>query len=440
MQGIRFQKRRQIFTIRRIAWTASFLLALNAIGIAGNDDVRRESVPIRFDTMEKRDVAGRLIRFTLDAGLAVEAVEGGASNVGIADLVRIQISRPHQIADSKSPMAVFLNNGDVLPSLIVGGDGRSVELRHAEFGSFTIPLDSIRAIDTSPRTASRRKVGMSDGSDRRKGDMAYLLNGDLLGCVVMKIDETGVSVLTDAGDRMTIGFEVLARLDLAPGLSAGPIAADERKPHAARVWVDDSSRLTLQSLEWTAEEAVGRLKVGEGRIAIPSGRLSVVEIVGSDYEWLSDLDPADVVSEGGWGRDWAVMRDSNVFGDPMRIAGRIYWRGLGVHSRSRLEYRLDDRYAQFRCVAALDGAAGELADVDVRVLVDGQEKFSSIGVTGNLPPMEIEANLSGAKRLVLEVDYGKHGDIQDRFNWAAPILIRRQMAEPPKTRMGGADG
>jgi len=37
-------------------------------------------------------------------------------------------------------------------------------------------------------------------------------------------------------------------------------------------------------------------------------------------------------------------------------------------------------------------------------------------------PVVVETN--GARTLTLEVDYGKNQDVQDRFNWIEPALLR----------------
>ena len=83
-----------------------------------------------------------------------------------------------------------------------------------------------------------------------------------------------------------------------------------------------------------------------------------------------------------------------------------------------MQYAVDDRLAR--------------ADMTVRIKLDDKVVHEKQAVrAGALSPV-IVADLAGAKRLTLEVDYGGGTDVQDRLVWLEPALLRRKPAEEPK--------
>ena len=72
----------------------------------------------------------------------------------------------------------------------------------------------------------------------------------------------------------------------------------------------------------------------------------------------------------------------------------------------------------------LDDDSGAYADVSVSILVDGKPRFQQTGVRRGILHGPIRLNVARTKRIELIVDFGKNGDIQDRFNWVEAALIR----------------
>ena len=115
--------------------------------------------------------------------------------------------------------------------------------------------------------------------------------------------------------------------------------------------------------------------------------------------------------------------DATLDGDPIRFADQTYAHGIGVHSYSRLSFAIDPSILAFRTRYAIDGPQ-PYANVTVRIKLDGRIAYEQADVmAGKLwGPLVVETR--GAKTLTLEVDYGKNQDVQDRFNWIEPALLR----------------
>ena len=127
---------------------------------------------------------------------------------------------------------------------------------------------------------------------------------------------------------------------------------------------------------------------------------------------------------------WHYRRDRSVDGNPLCLRGRVYRKGLGVHSRCELTYDLGGAYRRFLSDVGIDkeekgkDELREDGNVDVKVLVDGKMLFERKGLTARDGPVPIDIDLTGAKRLTLLVDFGDKLDICDHADWAAARLIR----------------
>jgi hypothetical protein len=71
------------------------------------------------------------------------------------------------------------------------------------------------------------------------------------------------------------------------------------------------------------------------------------------------------------------------------------------------------------------------ANVTVRIKLDGKVVHERMDfAAGELSPV-ITLDTGGARTLTLEVDYGKNADVQDRFLWIEPALLREKPPPPP---------
>ena len=153
-------------------------------------------------------------------------------------------------------------------------------------------------------------------------------------------------------------------------------------------------------------------------------RVARIDFVGGRWEWLSRHDPISVESTSMLTLDWAYGVDRNVRGGPIVVAGERFLRGFGVHSRCVLTFALKGHYAEFVTSFGMDDDSGPFADVSVLVLVDGQRRFQKTGVRIATLTGPIRLDVTNAKRLELIVEFGENGDLQDRFDWVEPGLVR----------------
>lgn len=145
--------------------------------------------------------------------------------------------------------------------------------------------------------------------------------------------------------------------------------------------------------------------------------------------YLSDLEPLGYKHVPFLTQTWSYQRDGNVLGAGLRSSGRLWTKGLGMHSTSRLAYQLEGQYQRLQAELALDDAAGHWGSVSFRVYIekgDGAWKaaYASPVVRGGDPPLAVDIEISGAQQFALIVDAADRGDQCDYANWLNARLVK----------------
>ncbi len=134
---------------------------------------------------------------------------------------------------------------------------------------------------------------------------------------------------------------------------------------------------------------------------------------------LVNLYPHEVAEKSG-----APARSRSATGGPLLVGGRRVRDGWGVRPPSRMDFRIDGGFAEFRAGIGVDDAARLQGSVVFVVLVDGGEAYRSPLVMGDgRVPREIRVDIQGGKVLSLIVEDGGDGVDWDYADWCEPRLI-----------------
>ena len=147
-----------------------------------------------------------------------------------------------------------------------------------------------------------------------------------------------------------------------------------------------------------------------------------------DGVFLDAMDPSLVrPSSGGCEKNVSIAKT------PIVIAGRRYWRGLGVNCPSRISVALDGKYQRFQASAGLDSTIMndymDRSAIAFEVWVDGQKRWDS-GPVRNADPAEpprlVDIDVAGAKQLELVVvPQDVRGHVARNFaDWADARLLK----------------
>jgi hypothetical protein len=140
--------------------------------------------------------------------------------------------------------------------------------------------------------------------------------------------------------------------------------------------------------------------------------------------YLSDLQP--VSQTNGWG---PVETDSSIGekllgdGSDITLNRRVYTKGLGVHSDSKLVYQLGGQYTTFITDFGIDDEVGQQGSVTFQIYADGQLMYDSGLMTGASQTKNAVVNVDGKQQLWLVVTNGGDNFYFDHADWANARLI-----------------
>ncbi|MBZ0136537.1 MAG: NPCBM/NEW2 domain-containing protein [Planctomycetes bacterium] len=168
-------------------------------------------------------------------------------------------------------------------------------------------------------------------------------------------------------------------------------------------------------------------------IALEENALISVTMKNGKYLYLSDMEFAGKPEErpyflpGDFNYDdylFKVRRDQAQGGGAISIGGKVFAKGLGVHSLSRLTFDLNRGFKRFISVIGLDDTAGELGDVEFKIYADDKLVYESGVLRRSAGAKSIDIDVLNVSKLVLEVTAGGDDDVLDRANWANAKAVR----------------
>jgi len=328
------------------------------------------------------------------------SADGKPRSLPAADLVRWgAFAEP-----TRGPIVLLADGGllavDTSSSAVLRADKESLSVDAKSLARLKLPLESLAGIVFQPPGARQERDLLLDRVLHAAGNSDRLLleNGDELTGLLEAIDSQSVKLQGEVGP-LKIETPRIVAVIFNPALRQKP------KQQPLRAWVGfvDGSRLLADRL-LVDQSLTITTSLGHTWKTSPKG-LVALQPLGGRATYLSDLKPAEYPRHTPFlALLWPFQADRNVTGGWLRCGGRLYLKGLGVHSKSELIYALDGQYARFDAELGIDDSTAGRGSVQFRVHVDGEEKFASKTVRGGAAPVPISVDLTGAKRLEAEKD------------------------------------
>jgi hypothetical protein len=366
---------------------------------------------------------------------------------------------------------LVLADGSLLTAEVVAADKDRLTVDSDLFGTLKLPLELLAGIVLHAPSDRQQhdllldrlgdcpnfcvsKNGTVPLKARPAGDSDRLLldNGDELSGFCEGIADDTVTFKTDAGS-------VPIKTDRITAILFNPVLRRKQtvKPHAQRIWAgfSDGSRL-LDSELVVKGDSLKITAAGQTFAATRSSLVFLQPLAGRPV-YLSDLEATEYRQTPFLDLPWPYRPDRNVTSGMLRCGGRLYMKGIGVHSAARLVYNLSplplgegqgvragegsgfrvqgseapnlqiskspNLFHHFAAHIGIDDSTAGHGSVIFRVLVDGQERFTSPVLCGGDVPVPVSVDIRGAKKLELLVDYADRGDVLDHADWLDARLI-----------------
>jgi hypothetical protein len=379
--------------------------------LEGLDGVSR-TVPLEgFDTTDPRKLGAHILRFEGAAKTApAPATEGQANDRAL----------------------VVLAGGQKLHGKVRRGEGETLDVEIVGGVHVRTSIEDVSSLYFAARVPATWHGALEPA---KEGDRLYRRQRDVLERIEGGVEEFGAKGLRFHDERvgsLEIQWSEVVALFIE---SASKTESPAKGADAVPVVVDltDESRLAGR-LERIDSRGLALELVHGQKLVLPLDVLALVVVDDRRLVFLSDLAPASAADASPFGDDlgmrWPHRVDRSVTGSALVAGGRGFSRGIGVHSPSRITWKLGAKYESLRGLVAIDDQVLRLpsrGSVVFRVLVDGQKRWESPVVRGGDAPLAIALEpkaLAGANELVLEVDTAEDAYVADRADWLQLVLVK----------------
>lgn len=376
-----------------------------------------------------------------DGILALET-EDGPRELPLAQLQGIDFSTNKQPAAEATTAWVELVDGSRLAVVSYETKERDALIQLASGGEARVPLHVVRAVRFSPEDELqqgaweriRQGIGRIDRIAIRKQQEIDYLEG-----VVQKIDPEVVNFELD-------GEVIPVRITRIEGVVYGHRGPSDQPAAILRLTTVGGS--VVEAAEWSTGPAGMSVRTPAGlTVEYPYSQIRKIDFSLDRIVYLSQLEPVTVewtpyIGVEGFGevlqrfyrpkKDRALARSRAGSNEGrLRVASgggaaadiESYDRGISLHSRTRMVYRLPDGARRFHARAGIDASTRQSGHVRLVILGDGEELFAT-EVSGRGGPRDISVDLTGVRLLELFVDYGENQDVGDHLNLCNARIVK----------------
>lgn len=359
----------------------------------------------------------------LNDSLVVLTDDSGEVRLTGGDLLQLSFAE----ADGAPPsgaaaVEVRLVDGSQLYADGLSQDGETLVLARSNGGELRLPLEavgSVRWLEATDELQSQwtdllQQNAASDVLVVRKRDALDHLEGQ-----IGPLSAERVEFRLD-GESLNVKRERVAGLiffrprpDVATAKCSVLSRDGQRLSAAACVWSADGLRVTTCAGPEVvlAPGALARLDFSQGKLTY----LSAVQPESST--WTPLLGGDELAPYQGPRFDRGALQPQLLLG------GRAYARGLALHSRTELVYRLTEPCTRLEALAGIDDSVGDAGHV--RLTIWGDDRVLWEGdVRGEDAPQPLSLDLTGVKRLRILVDFGDDLDAGDLLNLAEARIVK----------------
>lgn len=380
---------------------------------------------VEVQTLGGEPVAGALREFD-PQHVAVETAKGRVS-LKIEDLAAISVKSASPPSKQPANICAELIDG----SSLVGKDW-SVERNRAR-----ITLDGGKALDLSTQVVSW--VRLQTPTEPLAAEWAKLVDtptdGDLLVARKGAAIDSHKGSLRDVNET-TVRFEmdgellpvkranVFGLIYFHPRGPAMPESVCQVTDTAGSTWAVRDIRLDAGTLQWTTPAGIEVKRTLQELVRIDYSQGKIV--------YLSSLKPesstwtpyfATAKEMPALKEFFAPRSDRSLDPGPIQLDRKPRSKGLALHSRTELVYRLPGKFRRFKALAGIDDRVQPHGNV--RLVLRGDDRVLWEGtVAGNEPAKSLDLDLTGVRRLAILVDYGENLDTADHLDLAEARIVK----------------
>lgn len=316
-----------------------------------------------------------------------------------------------------TPPLAELSDGSRFAWTSVVATTREMTFETPRFGKITLPAQAAASLRFAPGDPKIDKAWEELTERNLKTDMLVIRKNDVLD----HLDGTIGEIENDTIHFVVDGEDVAVKREKVFGVIYAGRAPAEQKA-VCEITTTSGDRLKVQQAGWNDGLLEAQL-VGKASIRVAADAVQVLDFSLGKVQFLSQMEPREVKYTPYFDHVWKHHTDRTRDGGPLRLGGKSYPRGLWIHSRTQLKYRIGGNYRKFQATMGIDQAVAPKGDVHVVISGDGKTLFEG-GVRGTDAPLPLDLDVSGVRDLEILVDFGGDLDIADHLDLADAKVIK----------------
>ncbi len=370
------------------------------------------------------DLTGKVHSGTLKS-LTLSSVvlqsETGKVEVPVDQILKITVTQTKGKQKQRTPPSVRLTISDhsELNGSTIKSDGLNVTINTEAFGELQVPARKVKSVLFSILDETTQKQWKELVHKRVSDDLLVIKKGgklDFLPGVVTQYDAQKVMFLYE-------GNEIPVRLEKVFGIiHPHPFAP----PGQAKCRLETTSGDSLFVEQITLKGNDFRVQTGPDHfITIPQSQIHLLDFSLGRIVYLSDMPPEGVEYTPYFDTVWEYQKDKTIDGSPLKLGDKEYAKGLWIHSRTKLTYRLAGEFSRFQALMGIDASVAKSGLGNVHVTITADDKILlEKEVTAFTEPQKIDLDVKGYRFLHILVDFGEGLNIADRLDLVEARLIK----------------
>ncbi len=373
--------------------------------------------------LEVRPLNGPALQGTLvslDSKQLKISTESGEKSLSIKELATASINPAPALLTEKPTVWVQLTGGSLVHGTNYVLKDKKISLTLLGGDTLQLAPSAIRTVRFQPFAEGSRehfnRIVQADASGdviiiRRAGETLDELEG-----IVRGINEDTILFEFD-GDKIPVDREKVF------GIRYYQAAGKKLPAPVCQVLDTSGSQLMVQAANIQSDQ-LELQTVSGATIKLPVSRLITLDFSSGNLVYLSDLAATQVewmpylgtrLASGRLNKLYEPRQDRGFSGQPLQLGNQTYPKGLAIHSRTLLTYRLADAHKSFQAVAGIDPLMGDNGHVELVIRGDNKELFRE-AISGKDKPVTINIDITGVRRLSILVDFGQQLDIADHLH------------------------
>lgn len=350
---------------------------------------------VEVDTIKGARHAGQLVELT-SAAVRLRTTET-AVDVPLSEAIEVRFVPAPAGEPSVGPRIVLTDGTRLtLKEIRVAGDRATLET--GPLGSLAVPVNRLAQVRFGASNTKLDQAWNALLERDSKNDMLVTRKEDVLDFLP--------GVVGDVGEK--VGFLLDKEEIPVPREKVYGLIYRRRSPTqpkaVCKVNLVGGDSIEAAQVRFEGERL--QLKTASGiDITVPVRALKSLDFGAGKIQYLSQLEPREVKYVPFFDVVWEYRRDRSIDGSPITLAGKAYPRGLAIHSKTQLRYRIAGDYSRFQAMMGIDDSVERQGEVFVRIAGDGRVLHESV-VKGTDPPRPLDLDVSGVRDLDILVDFG----------------------------------